>query len=329
LGKIAVEFEPIPMPHANGNAVGQLAKRRLACGDGWSVSDVVCTAGPRHRPFEEQHPAACIAVVTSGTFQYRSSAGRELMTPGSLLLGNAGQYYECGHEHAMADRCISFSYEPRYLEEIAADAGVRCRDAHFSTLRVPPVRELSQVVSRACADIPDGRATACRDHASSSSPGMTEWEEIGIELATRALEFACGGEPNRGSFPAAEARVTRIVRRIDSRPEADHRLDTLAREAKLSRYHLIRVFQQVTALTPHQYILRARLRRAATRLLLEPARVLDIALDCGFGDVSNFNHAFRSEFGVSPLSYRRAVCHSQARAQCYGSALTPWRTGHS
>jgi AraC family transcriptional regulator len=33
--------------------------------------------------------------------------------------------------------------------------------------------------------------------------------------------------------------------------------------------------------------------------------VIDIALDCGFGDVSNFNHAFRAEFGVSPRIYRQ------------------------
>ena len=29
-----------------------------------------------------------------------------------------------------------------------------------------------------------------------------------------------------------------------------------------------------------------------------------MALDGGFGDVSNFNHAFRAEFGVSPRIYR-------------------------
>jgi AraC-like DNA-binding protein len=50
---------------------------------------------------------------------------------------------------------------------------------------------------------------------------------------------------------------------------------------------------------------RARLRRAAERLLAEPSRIIDIALDSGFSDVSNFNHAFRAEFGVSPSSYRR------------------------
>jgi len=34
-------------------------------------------------------------------------------------------------------------------------------------------------------------------------------------------------------------------------------------------------------------------------------RILDVALDAGFGDVSNFNHAFRGEFGVSPRRYRQ------------------------
>jgi AraC-like DNA-binding protein len=56
--------------------------------------------------------------------------------------------------------------------------------------------------------------------------------------------------------------------------------------------------------------LRTRLRAAATRLASETARILDVALDAGFGDVSNFNRAFRAEFGVSPREFRRprSVC---------------------
>ena len=60
-----------------------------------------------------------------------------------------------------------------------------------------------------------------------------------------------------------------------------------------------------TGMTPHQYIVRARLREAALRLAAERAPVLDIAFDCGFGDVSNFNRSFRAEFGISPRAYRR------------------------
>ena len=42
------------------------------------------------------------------------------------------------------------------------------------------------------------------------------------------------------------------------------------------------------------------------RLVAEPGNVLDLALDSGFGDVSNFNRAFRAEFGMSPIAFRRA-----------------------
>ena len=60
----------------------------------------------------------------------------------------------------------------------------------------------------------------------------------------------------------------------------------------------------MTGLTPHQYARRARLREAAAHLATSSARVIDVALDCGFADVSNFNRAFRDEFGVSPRVYR-------------------------
>src|SRR5262249_22176034 len=110
---------------------------------------------------------------------------------------------------------------------------------------------------------------------------------------------------------SAMARVTRAVRLIERHPERTHRLSTLAREAGLSPYHFLRLFEAVTGLTPHQYVLRARLREAAMRLNAEPEKVLDIALDCGFGDLSNFNRAFRAEFGASPRSYRRGNSNSR------------------
>jgi AraC family transcriptional regulator len=334
LAKIAVESETNAARAAVRGERHVPVRRILARGTGWSVFDVVCTFGPEDRAFEEQHGDACIAIVTTGTFQYRSSAGRELMTPGSLLLGNAGQYFECGHEHGAGDRCIAFQYAPEYFEELAADSRVRRlvsggtrttggARSYFRKLRLPPLREFSGLVARAWAGLMEssnvlgpGNQTARTEDtqrggrdslrvAANSKIGAAPWEEIGVELAARALRLA-NDEPrdSPGASPAAEARVTRIVRTIEANPDEGHDLGALAREARLSRYHFLRVFQQLTGLTPHQYIVRGRLRRAASRLMLEPGRVADIALDCGFGDISNFNHAFRAEFGVSPRTCR-------------------------
>src|SRR6185295_6149296 len=131
------------------------------------------------------------------------------------------------------------------------------------------------------------------------------WEEIGVQMAARTLRLT-GGFPSGAApvSPAATARVTRAVRRIERDPGDGVSLAELAQEARLSPYHFLRTFQRLTGVTPHQYVRRLRLREAATRLAAGPGRIADVALDSGFGDVSNFNHAFRAEFGASPRAYR-------------------------
>ena len=216
------------------------------------------------------------------------------MTPGSLLLGNLGQSFECGHEHGVGDRCIAFRYTPEYFETLAIDAGVCLAEAHFHVLRVPPVQALSPVVARACAALTESAFVA--------------WEELSLQLAVQTLRLLASvtRQPIEAA-PAAVARVTRTVRMIERQPSAELSLSDLAQEAGLSPYHFLRTFERLTGLTPHQFVLRARLREAALRLSHERTSILNVALDCGFGDISNFNRAFRREFGMSPRLYQNGL----------------------
>lgn len=296
MAKIAVGLRQALALRAANGVPGKTNGTILARGEGWSVFDVVCTCGPSDRSFEEQHNQFSIAVVTAGTFQYRAQGGSrerpELMTPGSLLLGSAGQYFECRHEYGLGDRCLAFNYAPEYFARLAADAGIQSGRLEFGVLRLPPLRALSSLVARGCAGL--------------TSPGSTSWDELGVGLACAVVRTARGtSAEGRNEPPGALARVTRIVREIEQRLDGELTLASLAREARLSPFHFLRTFGLITGLTPHQYILRTRLRHAAARLAAEPARVTDVALDCGFGDVSNFNRAFRAEFGVSPRAFRR------------------------
>jgi AraC-like DNA-binding protein len=77
--------------------------------------------------------------------------------------------------------------------------------------------------------------------------------------------------------------------------------------ARLSPYHFLRSFKAVTGVTPHQWLLRARLRAAAEKLAATKTPVTEIALDVGFEDLSNFTRTFRAEFGASPREFRRAA----------------------
>jgi len=290
LAKIAVEktaVTPSPRRDARSNLPDT---RVLAAGHGWAVREVVCTAGPSDPVFEEQHSQTSIAVVLTGTFQYSTSTGRELMTPGSLLLGNAGDSFACGHEHGAGDRCISFHYS----DELCDQFGVRLQRQRFKIPRLPAIRSLSPLVAEVSMLLRGDVDRAI-------------FQETALRVFDLAMHTQHGlADRQRAADPSSLERVTRVLRRIEAEPEAPHELCELATIARLSPYHFLRCFQELTGTTPHQYLLRTRLRRAATRLKEESTNILDIALDCGFGDVSNFNRAFRAEFGDSPRSYRNA-----------------------
>lgn len=290
MAKIAVESRGL-RPAEGAVASSRLTWKALARGDGWNVADVVCTAGPGDRAFEERHESVTVAIVVSGTFQYRGDSGCDVMTPGSILLGNAGRPFECGHEHGTGDRCISFQFSREYFERLTADAGGTRARRTFAALRLPPLRPLSALVARVSAGL--------------SGDADMPWDELSVQVAARAFAIDQGVRGTAGNpQPSSTSRVTRVVRRIESEPLGELALGRLAEEAGLSPYHFLRSFLQVTGLTPHQYVRRSRLRRAATRLALGKERVLDVALDCGFRDVSNFNRAFRAEFGMNPSAYR-------------------------
>ena len=267
-----------------------LRGRVLARGDGWEVEDVLCTHGPSDASFEERHTRYRVALVGAGTFLCRGRAGRELLTPGSWLLGNVDDPFECSHEHGTGDRCLAFAYSRETFEQLAFEAGVGGKP-RFRGLRVAPLASLAPLVAETCS-------------AWAEPAGHGAWEELGVRIAAAAMRYAADPVHARRSPANAERGVARAARLIDHAPGAPLTLRELAREAALSKFHFVRAFARVTGLTPHRYLLRARLRSAAVRLATNDARIIDIALDCGFRDASNFNHAFRAEFGTTPREHR-------------------------
>ena len=267
-----------------------LAKRTLATGDGWSVHEVVCNAGPSDRPFEERHEGFSVSAVIDGSFTYRSDAGRGLLYPGALLLGNSGACFECGHAHGVGDRCISLNVRDDLFGEIAAAAASTSR-FRFSAPSLPPSPKALPVV-------------ALMEALSLRAPALRR-EELVLGLIERVVA-ATADQKRIAAAPAAlEARrVVEAIRLVESDAARPVRLQDLAASAGMSKYHFLRVFRRLTGMTPYQYLLSARMRRAALDLASSRRPVLAIALDSGFGDLSTFNHRFRAAFGATPTQYR-------------------------
>ena len=260
----------------------------LAAGEGWRVVDHVCTCGPRDRPFEERRALASVSLVLSGTFVCRSRHGETLLSAGSFFLGTAGAPYECSHRHGEGDRCLSFLFSPEAFEMLARDAGA-LRTA-FGRDGLPPLRAFSGLAARAAA----------------AMRRPQDFESIAYALAAAALQAANDTAPPR-TADRHHCRISNVLRYLETRTDAAHSIADLAGVARLSPFHFLRTFKQVTGVTPHQWLVRARLRDAARRLADGRERVTDIALDAGFEDLSNFVRSFRTEFGLSPRSYRAAA----------------------
>jgi AraC family transcriptional regulator len=258
-----------------------LTSSLLASGSDWRVDDVVCSSGPRDRPFEERHDWACVA-----------------LTPGALLLGNSQHCFECGHEHAVGDRCLSFHFAPEFLENVAVAApGVR--RLAFTVPRLPPIPALLPIIAAA--------------EAAHRGAAETEFEELALRLAG-AVSITLSGARAKIRAPSRrdERRITPVLRRIEAEADEPLSLANLARTAAMSPYHFLRTFRAVVGVTPHQFILHTRLQRTALRLRGTTDNVSDIAFAAGFGDLSTFNRRFRRLMGTSPSAYRAAPLRATA-----------------
>ena len=122
------------------------AKRMLAAGEGWSVHEIICRAGPSDRPFAERHEGFSVSAVVEGSFTYRSDIGHGLLYPGALLLGNDGGCFECGHAHGIGDRCISLNVREDEFAEIATAVAASSR-FRFAAPSLPPSPKALPVIA--------------------------------------------------------------------------------------------------------------------------------------------------------------------------------------
>src|ERR1700722_6838076 len=107
------------------------------------------------------------------------------------------------------------------------------------------------------------------------------------------------------------ARLRRIRELVHAKMEDDLSLDEMAQSVGLSTAHFARMFRKSTGQTPHQFVLRLRLERAKAMLRAPDARVLDVAVACGFKTQQHFAQVFRDVCGVSPTEYRQDFLESE------------------
>jgi AraC family transcriptional regulator len=107
-----------------------------------------------------------------------------------------------------------------------------------------------------------------------------------------------------------DRRLARVLEFIGHHCTENLTLDQIAREAGISRFHFITLFKKACGVTPHQYLLKLRLERAAELINTTDLSIQAIAANCGFVAPSHFSAAFRKHFGQTASEYQRTVSGS-------------------
>jgi len=109
-------------------------------------------------------------------------------------------------------------------------------------------------------------------------------------------------------FPVAAFsahRVHRVMNAILQHPEAEHSLEDLAAQAGVTPSHFCRMFKKANGISPHQYVMKAKLNRAVELLCQSDASLALIADSLGFTSQSHFTRAFRQFTGRTPSEFRQ------------------------
>jgi AraC-like DNA-binding protein len=253
-----------------------------------TVTDYRCEATRGDRPFAEEHRQHSIAYVRKGSFGCVTHGWHHELVAGSFLVGHPGDEYTCTHDHHdCGDECLAFALAPELVDGLDGNGDAWRQGA------LPPLPQL-MVIGELAQSIADGR----------SDIGL---DEAGHVLASRLGETLSGGARKPPAGHARDRkRAVDTAMWIDAQSHRPIDLAEAADEAGLSPFHFLRTFSDALGVTPHQYLVRSRLRHA-TRLLAEEERAItDIAYDVGFGDLSNFVRTFHRAAGVSPRGFRKA-----------------------
>jgi AraC-like DNA-binding protein len=253
------------------------------------VDDYRCAAARGAAPYAELHRDFSLSYVARGSFGCRTLGESHELVTGAVLIGRAGDEYMCTHDHAAGgDHCLSFHFAPALADSLDAASPIWRRGA------APPLSELIVIGELALA--------AARGE---SNLGI---DEVALVFAHRFVALAAQRTRAACDAPARDrARAVEVAEWLAAHAHESIDLSAAAARAGLSEFHFLRVFGRVLGVTPHQYLVRARLRRAARLLADEQRSVTEVALEAGFADLSNFVRTFHRAAGAAPRAFRRAA----------------------
>ena len=111
---------------------------------------------------------------------------------------------------------------------------------------------------------------------------------------------------NKLSNISGESYSKEMKHKLIQVPEETISIEEMSNEICVSSFHMIRQFKKDVGLTPHQFQIQCRIRKAQ-KMLLSDKTIAEVALDAGFFDQSHFVRCFKKIVGMTPASYQKVA----------------------
>ncbi|WP_194790701.1 AraC family transcriptional regulator [Pseudomonas sp. UFMG81] len=236
------------------------------------------------------HPTFSIGAVDAGYSRFSGAgAGQVRLTPGTLVLVPAQRVHACNPEPGQAWSYQMLHLDAGWLRQLRLEAGLAAGepDAPARITRSPALYR---------------QFCALNQLLFSPAPAL--------EKETALVGFIGDHDFSRyPTLPAAPALapslLSQLIECVEQLSLGELSLNGLARQAGLGRYQFIRAFTTATGMTPHAWLLNARVNHAR-ELLRQGQGLAEVAYQLGFADQSHFQRVFKAHAGVTPGAYRSA-----------------------
>jgi AraC family transcriptional regulator len=244
-----------------------------------------------------------IKSVVSGTATWETNEGRFEIGPASCLVLNDRQPYSITIEFRKVVETLCLFFSRGFVEDVA-----RATTRGDAELLAEPWKDRAiEFHERRHAD--DRVLTPLLRRLHRGGDEGLVWQ-----LAETLVKAHADTRRQAGKLPAAKAsareelwrRLQRGRNVLEGALAEPLDLHQVAREATLSPYHFHRGFTRLFGETPHRYLTRRRMERAAGLLRSTDMPILDVCFACGYQSLGSFSSLFRKHVGVPPAHFRRA-----------------------
>ena len=241
------------------------------------------------------HAVYGLGLLEDGAQSSASGLGTVQAYAGDLITTNPGEVHDGQPIGGPTRRWRMLYLEPEVMASMANDAQAAL--PHEVALTRPVIQDPR--LSLALQGLLH-RLGAWDTHRQSASADALACEESLVHTCALLLQ----GHASVACMAPASAAVKQVRERLPDDPLAPPSLTEMAAMTGLSKYQVLRRFEQAYGVTPHAWLLQQRAERAR-RLILSGTDLAQAAAACGFADQSHMTRIFARHFGFTPGAWQR------------------------